>query len=83
MALVSMYLTTRLWLPNITTLKGIIYNNHTGLDRNKGYYEGMDVGEIWGFVADDLFMTECRSRRIPEEQRPFVSLKPSELVAGW
>lgn len=37
--------------------EGIIYNNHTGLDRNKGYYEGMDIGEIWGFVADDLFMT--------------------------
>lgn len=35
--------------------EGIIYNNHTGLDRNKGYYEGMDIGEIWGFVADDLF----------------------------
>lgn len=39
--------------------EGIIYNNHTGLDRNKGYYEGMDVGEIWGFVADDLFMTNA------------------------
>lgn len=37
--------------------EGIIYNNHTGLARNKGYYEGMDIGEIWGFVADDLFMT--------------------------
>lgn len=37
--------------------EGIIYNNHTGLERNKGYYEGMNIGEIWGFVADDLFMT--------------------------
>lgn len=37
--------------------EGIIYNNHTGLDRNKGYYEGMDVGEIWGYVANDLFRT--------------------------
>lgn len=37
--------------------EGIIYNNHTGLQRNKGYYEGMDIGEIWGFVADDLFKT--------------------------
>lgn len=27
------------------------------MERNKGYYEGMDIGEIWGFVADDLFMT--------------------------
>lgn len=39
--------------------EGFIYNNHTGLDRNKGYYEGMDIGEIWGFVADDLFMTNA------------------------
>ena len=31
--------------------EGIIYNNHTGSARNKGYYEGMDIGEIWGFVA--------------------------------
>lgn len=37
--------------------EGIIYNNHTGLARNKGYYEGMDIGEIWGFRADDLFMS--------------------------
>lgn len=39
--------------------EGIIYNNHTGLQRNKGYYEGMDIGEIWGFVADDLYMTNA------------------------
>ena len=38
---------------------GIIYNNHTGSAANKGYYEGMDVGEIWGFVADDLFMSNA------------------------
>lgn len=37
--------------------EGIIYNNHTGLARNKGYYKGMDLGEIWGYQADDLFMS--------------------------
>lgn len=37
--------------------EGLIYNNHTGLSRNKGYYEGMDLGEIWGYQADDLFLT--------------------------
>ena len=36
---------------------GVIYNNHTGLAANKGYYEGMDVGEIWGYQVDGLFMT--------------------------
>lgn len=35
--------------------EGVIYNNHTGLAINKGYYEGMDVGEIWGYEADELF----------------------------
>ena len=37
--------------------EGILYNNHTGLDRNKGYYKGMNIGEIWGYEADDLFMS--------------------------
>lgn len=37
--------------------EGIIYNNHTGLSRNKGYYEGMDLGEIWGYQVDGLFMS--------------------------
>jgi len=37
--------------------EGLLFNNHTGLARNRGYYEGMDVGEIWGYQADDLFMS--------------------------
>ena len=37
--------------------EGLIFNNHTGLARNKGYYEGMDLGEIWGYQADELFMS--------------------------
>lgn len=36
--------------------EGLINNNHTGLPANKGYYVGMDLGEIWGYHADDLFM---------------------------
>ena len=35
--------------------EGMISNNHTGLAANKGYYEGMDLGEIWGYEADVLF----------------------------
>lgn len=38
--------------------EGLIFNNHTGLSVNRGYYEGMDVGEIWGYEADDLFMSD-------------------------
>ena len=37
--------------------EGLIYNNHTGLATNKGYYEGMDIGEIWGYEANDLFLS--------------------------
>lgn len=37
--------------------EGLIYNNHTDLATNKGYYEGMDVGEIWGYEANDLFLS--------------------------
>lgn len=38
--------------------EGVITNNHTGLAANKGYYEGMDVGEIWGYEADGLFRSQ-------------------------
>lgn len=37
--------------------EGTIFNNHTGYGPNKGYYEGMDTGEIWGYQADNLFLT--------------------------
>ncbi|MFR9514563.1 MAG: TonB-dependent receptor [Rikenellaceae bacterium] len=37
--------------------EGIIYNNHTGLTANLGYYQGMDIGEIWGYVANDLYQS--------------------------
>ncbi len=40
-----------------TNPEGIIYNNHTGLSANLGYYKGMDIGEIWGYVADDLYQS--------------------------
>lgn len=39
--------------------EGIIYNNHTGLARNKGYYEGMDLGEIWGYRVGGLFQSNA------------------------
>ena len=38
--------------------EGIISNNHTGLAANKGYYPGMDIGEIWGYKADHLFASD-------------------------
>ncbi len=41
--------------------EGIISNNHTGLSANKGYYEGMDIGEIWGYKADRLFASDAEA----------------------
>lgn len=39
--------------------EGVINNNHTGLAINRGYYEGMDIGEIWGYEADRLFKSQA------------------------
>lgn len=57
---------------------GTIYNNHTGYGPNKGYYEGMDLGEIWGYQADDLFMT---NREIDDYLRKvdMSALKPDDM----
>ena len=45
--------------------EGVITNNHTGLSANKGYYEGMDIGEIWGYKADHLFATDEEAASYP------------------
>lgn len=64
--------------------EGLIFNNHTGLDANKGYYVGMDLGEIWGYKADDLFMSESEvseylSRVDPSFFKPASQWKPGDL----
>lgn len=45
--------------------EGVISNNHTGLAINKGYYEGMDIGEIWGYRADRLFASDEEASSYP------------------
>lgn len=47
--------------------EGVLKNNHTGLAVNKGYYEGMDIGEIWGYEADELFMSDAEISDYIEE----------------
>lgn len=58
--------------------EGIIFNNHTGWPGNKGYYVGMDVGEIWGYKADDLFLS---NREIDDYLRQvnLSALKPNTM----
>ena len=45
--------------------EGVISNNHTGLEANKGYYAGMDIGEIWGYKADRLFESDEEAALYP------------------
>lgn len=45
--------------------EGIISNNHTGLAINRGYYEGMELGEIWGYKADELFASDEDAAEYP------------------
>jgi len=47
--------------------EGIISNNHTGLAANKGYYPGMDIGEIWGYKADHLFASDEEAAGYPAD----------------
>lgn len=62
--------------------EGLIYNNHTGLSRNKGYYEGMDLGEIWGYQADDLFMTNQEVDAYLQNV-DLSFFKPNDKLAAW
>lgn len=58
--------------------EGFIFNNHTGFGANRGYYEGMNLGEIWGYRADDLFLT---NREIDDYLRKvdLSALKPHDM----
>lgn len=57
----------------------ILSNNHTGLAGNKSYYKGMDLGEIWGYEADDLFL----SNREIEEYLTEVDLSFFKPNHAW
>ena len=59
--------------------EGLLFNNHTGLPGNKGYYEGMDLGEIWGYQADDLF----RTNREVDEYLKTVDLSFFKANNSW
>ncbi len=59
--------------------EGLLFNNHTGLPQNKGYYKGMDLGEIWGYQADDLFM----SNREVDEYLKKVDLSFFKADSYW
>jgi TonB-linked SusC/RagA family outer membrane protein len=47
----------------------------------KAYYEGMEVGEIWGFVTDGYFATDEEARAYAQEVD--LSYQTSRLTGGW
>ncbi len=47
----------------------------------KSYYEGMELGEIWGFVTDGLFATDAEAQAYAKEVD--LSYITKRLTGGW
>ena len=47
----------------------------------KDYYEGMELGEIWGFVTDGLFMSDAEAQAYA--QQVDLSYITKRLTGGW
>ena len=47
----------------------------------KDYYEGMELGEIWGFVTDGLFKTDAEAQAYAQEVD--LSYITKRLTGGW
>ena len=47
----------------------------------KSYYEGMELGEIWGFVTDGLFKTDAEAQAYAKEVD--LSYITKRLTGGW
>ena len=47
----------------------------------KDYYEGMELGEIWGFVTDGLFRTDAEAQAYAQEVD--LSYINKRLTGGW
>ena len=58
-----------------TNLLPTIYKNN--------YYEGMEIGEIWGYHVDGLFATDAEAKEYGKMQQNFVVSKTgNEYMAG-
>ena len=47
----------------------------------KAYYEGMKLGEIWGFKTDGYFKTDAEAQQYAQEVN--LSYSSSRLTGGW
>ena len=67
---------------NISDYKSVItkYDN-PNKSFDKDYYEGMEIGEIWGFVTDGFFKTDEEAKAYAKEVD--LSYSSGRLTGGW
>lgn len=67
---------------NISDYKSVI-TKYDNPDKSfaKPYYEGMELGEIWGFVTDGFFKTDEEAKAY--SQQVDLSYSSSRLTGGW
>lgn len=51
------------------------YQNPTRFDPGNAWYEGKEVGEIWGYTANELIKTESEAAEYNKLDRSFVSAR--------
>ena len=67
---------------NISDYKSVI-TKYDNPERSfaKDYYEGMEIGEIWGFVTDGFFKTDEEAKAYAKEVD--LSYSSGRLTGGW
>ena len=67
---------------NISDYKSVI-TKYDNPDRSfaKDYYEGMEIGEIWGFKTDGFFKTDEEAKAYAKEVD--LSSSSGRLTGGW
>ena len=67
---------------NLSDYKSVItkYDN-PNKSFDKDYYEGMEIGEIWGFVTDGFFKTDEEAKAYSKEVD--LTYSSGRLTGGW
>ena len=67
---------------NLSDYKSVI-TRYDNKDKTfaKSYYEGMELGEVWGFVTDGLFQTDEEAQAYADQV--ILSYVESGLTGGW
>ncbi len=67
--------------PTISEFRSTITKFHNDTKLLSNYYEGMEVGEIWGFHIDGLFATDAEAKEYTS--RVDQSYCNANLTGGW